>query len=332
MLIERLEVTNLRAFEQVDISFNDYTCFVGPNSAGKSTALCALNIFFRQSEDINLNLQSLEEEDFHNGNTADPIKIRVTFGQLSEEAQSDFRHYVRGGKLIVTASAEFDPQTRRAVVRHFGERLGFQEFRPFFEKLSAGAKADELNNIYSGLLTKFEGLPKANSKEAKATALQEYEAARQDKCVSIPSEDQFYGVSRGANRLERHIQWVYVPAVKDAFSEQADARNSAFAKLLARAVSAKTEFEAALRDLRETARSEYARILQENQPALERISDALNARLAEWAHPKANLKIEWQEDDQKSIRIEEPLPRVKVSEGALPVKLRGSGTEFNAPL
>ena len=60
MKIERVEVWNLRSLKEVDIPFNDYTCFVGPNSAGKSTALCALNIFFRQSENTGTNFQSLE--------------------------------------------------------------------------------------------------------------------------------------------------------------------------------------------------------------------------------------------------------------------------------
>ena len=72
-------------------------------------------------------------------------------------------------------------------------------------------------------------------------ALREYEAARSDECELIPSEDQFYGFSKGANRLAK-LQWVYVPAVKDATSEQVEARNSALGKLLARTVRSKTNF------------------------------------------------------------------------------------------
>ena len=59
------------------------------------------------------------------------------------------------------------------------------------------------------------------------TALRDFEAARPEECELIPSEDQFYGFSRGANRLAKHVQWVYVPAVKEATSEQVEARNSA---------------------------------------------------------------------------------------------------------
>ena len=57
--------------------------------------------------------------------------------------------------------------------------------------------------------------------------LRRYEAERPEKCGLIPSEDQFYAFSKGTNRLSRHGQWVYVPAVKDATFEQVEARNSA---------------------------------------------------------------------------------------------------------
>ncbi len=80
--------------------------------------------------------------------------------------------------------------------------------------------------------------------------LRKFEAARPDECELIPSEDQFYGFSRGVNRLSKHIQWVYVPAVKDAASEQVEARNSALGKLLARTVRSKTNFDEEIRMLR----------------------------------------------------------------------------------
>lgn len=63
-------------------------------------------------------------------------------------------------------------------------------------------------------------------------------------------------------------------------------------------------------------RARYAEILNENQEALGEISDSLSTRLSEWAHQGANLRVEWQEDDEKSIKIDEPLASIKLSEGA----------------
>lgn len=325
MKIDKIEIWNLRAFKHVEVSLNDYACLVGPNGAGKSTVLCALNIFFRQTEHTGTDLLSLDKEDFFKGDTQEPIKVRVTFGDLEPEASEVFQHYVRADKLIVTAEATYDEPSGEAVVRHYGERMGMEKFAPYFKRASEGALAAELNEIYAGLQEQFPDLERATSKDAKAQALRDYEAHRPEECIAIASEDAFYGVSKGANRLEQFVQWVYVPAVKDAISEQAEAKNSALGKLLARAVRAKTMFQDHLNALKEDTRAKYQTLLDDNQTALDDISSALNSRLSEWAHQGASLRLEWQEDKEKSVRIEEPWAHVKIGEGAFEGKLARLG-------
>jgi len=63
-------------------------------------------------------------------------------------------------------------------------------------------------------------------------ALRAYEEEHPETCEELPSGDEFYGVAKGKNHLEKYIQWVYVPAVKDASSEQAEAKATALGKLL----------------------------------------------------------------------------------------------------
>jgi predicted ATP-dependent endonuclease of OLD family len=147
------------------------------------------------------------------------------------------------------------------------------------------------------------------------TALRSYEAEHEDQCELIRSEDQFYGVSKGKNRLERHIQWIYVPAVKDAASEQIEARNTALGRLLSRTVRAKTNFEESIKTLRAEAQAQYQKLLEENQKALEDLSKSLETRLVEWAHPDATLKLEWKQDLDKSVRVDEPLAHIIAGEG-----------------
>jgi len=76
---------------------NRYACLVGPNGAGKSTVLTALNVFFRETENLPTDLSQPTEEDFHCKNTSVPISITVKFDDLSDEAQEDFPDYVRQG-------------------------------------------------------------------------------------------------------------------------------------------------------------------------------------------------------------------------------------------
>jgi hypothetical protein len=283
--------------------------------AGKSTVLCALNIFFRETQNSATDLTSLHAEDFHVKNTADPIEITVEFTDLNAEAQADFAEYFRQEILVVSAIATFDPASGFAVVRQYGQRLAMPVLAPYFKAANDGAPAIELKAIYAGLRANCPELPVAGTKDAMGTALRAYEAARPAECILIPSEDQFYGISKGSNRLAKYVQWVYVPAVKDAADEQAELKNSALGRLLARAVRSKVNFSDKIKLIATNAQEEYKKLLQENQGALDEISVSLAKRIAQWAHPDAALRVEWRQDLKKSVQVEEPLAAVLASEG-----------------
>ena len=111
------------------------------------------------------------------------------------------------------------------------------------------------------------------------------------------------------------MQWVYVPAVKDATSEQVEARNSALGKLLARTVRSQTNFNETIKKLRVQMKQQYQELLDGNQNVLDNISSALQLRIAEWAHPDARLRLQWKQDPEKSVRIEEPWAHILAGEG-----------------
>ena len=315
MKIESVRIENFRSFEDETVPFNDYTCLVGPNGAGKSTVLMALNVFFRETENLQTDVKQLTEADFHRRNTANPIQITVTFTDLSQEAKEDFSHYVRQDKLAVTAVATFDPTTGIANVEQQGKRLGMKAFIPFFKDASNGIAVAELRNTYASIREIHAELPQASTKPAMTQALQAYEESRPEECELIPSKAQFYGVSKGANRLAKHVQWVYVPAVKDATSEQVEAKNSALGKLLERTVRARTNFEVKIENLYNELQKRYQQLLDENQDVLQDLSDTLQSRISEWAHPDARLRLEWKQDPGKSVRVEEPSAHILAGEG-----------------
>jgi len=325
MRIKSVRIKNFRSFEDQVVSFDQHTCLLGANGAGKSTILCALNVFFRETQNATTDLTALQAEDFHSKNTKQPVEITVEFTDLSKEAQEDFADYYRHGVLVVTARASFDENSQSAPVKQFGQRLAMLEFSPYFRAMNDGASASELKRIYAELRSKFIELPSASSKDAMATALREYELSRPEQCELIPSEDQFYGVSKGANRLARHLQWVYIPAVKDASEEQAEVKNSAFGRLLARAVRGKVNFSEELEKISLAAQEQYRKLLEDNQIALNDISESLDRRISEWAHPEAGLKVKWQQDPKKSVQIEEPLAGVMAREGAFEGQLARFG-------
>jgi putative ATP-dependent endonuclease of the OLD family len=325
MRLASIRIQNFRAFGDETIEFNDYTCLVGPNGGGKSTVLTALNIFFRETRDSRIDLVKLDKEDFHHRNIGDPIVITVSFVDLSPEAQQDFQDYYRQGKLVVSTTATWSEEDRFAEVRQYGQRLGMEDLKPFFKAVGDGASVKELKQEYAAIREKYADLPEPGIKQAMIDALHAYEAKHPDQCVPIPSEDQFYGFSKGSNRLQKYIQWVFVPAVKDASDEQLEAKKTALGMLLERTVRTSVTFKKPLDELRDELGNRYQTILDSQQGALKDLSDSLNRRLSEWAHPDTTLALEWQNDRENAIRITEPLAQIVVGEGEFKGKLARFG-------
>lgn len=315
MKIKSVRIQNLRSFKDESVSIDDYTCLVGANGAGKSNVFCAMNIFFRETQNAATDLTALDVEDFHLKITDEPVVITVTFVDLSEEAQKDFADYYRQGQLVISAVATYDKVTEKAEVKQYGQRLGMAAFKPFFKAVGDNAKVGDLKTLYTGIRKDFPDLPVPGTKDAMIEAFHDFESKHQADCGLILSEDQFYGVSKGANRLAQYIQWVHVPAVKDAATEQMEAKNTALGRLLARTVRAKTNFGDKVKELRNMALTEYLQLLDQNQGVLNDISASLAKRLSDWSHPDTTLKVEWRQDRDKSVQIDEPFAQIMAGEG-----------------
>ncbi|MBB5190688.1 putative ATP-dependent endonuclease of OLD family [Silvimonas terrae] len=328
MRIKTIAIENLRSIKSAAITFDPYICLVGPNGAGKSTVLCALNLFFRETENATTDLTSLTEEDFHLCDTSEPIRVTVTFHQLNDAAQADFSDYFRHGELTIKAVATFDVSTGRATVKHYGQRMAMAAFSPFFKALGDSASAAELKALYAGIRAQFGDLPSATTKDAMAGALHDYEGARPELCEPLDSEDQFYGASKGSNLLARYVQWIYVPAVKDASQEQQESKNTALGKLLARTVRTQVNFADSVGALLHETRARYSELLAQQQETLGAISRSLSSRISQWAHPEAEIKLSWQQDVSKAVKVDEPFARVVAGEAGFEGDLARFGHGF----
>ncbi len=314
MRIESILIKNFRSLKECKVNLDAYTSLIGPNGSGKSTVIEALNIFFRNVEGSTTDVSRLKLEDFHQRCTSQPIEITVTFHELSKEAEKDFVHYFRQGKLIVMAQAIFDDARQVADVKQYGYRLVMEEFRPFFDTENTELVAD-LRNRYKKLKSAFPDLPDETTKSGMKDALSEYELKNRDKCTPILSEHQFYGISKGKNLLERYVQWIYVPAVKDVTKENVEAKNTALGKILARTVRMKFQFDPDIKKIREAALEQYRDLLNQRQCNLDEISKSLGERLARWAHPGVSARLAWTEDAEKSVQIDGPIAHMLASEG-----------------
>jgi putative ATP-dependent endonuclease of the OLD family len=330
MRISSVRIQNFRSLKDETIQVDDYTCLVGANGSGKSTILTALNIFFRETADAKTDLLMLAKEDFHGQDTNQDIRITVTFTELSAEAQVDFKAYYRQNQLVITALAKWDPESETAKVLQHGERLGIDAFRIYFEREKAGALAPELKASYTELRADFPELPASatKSKAAMLEAMLQYETDHADQCNLILSPDQFYGVSKGANRLQKYVQWVYIPAVKDVTTEQTETKSSALGKLLERRVRSQISLEEPIDQLKQDALEKYHGILDVNTQALNVVAESLSLRMQVWAHRSASLKLNWHKSE-KAVIINAPIAQVRAVEGTFEGELARFGHGFH---
>lgn len=314
MKLDRIRIENFRSFRDETIVFDNYTCLVGPNGCGKSTVLMALNVFFRNTGATVTNVTTLIKEDYHHCDTSQPIRITLTFKDLSNDAAEDFRLYYRQQKLTITAKAIWHEASQAAEVKQYGDRLVMKAFAPYFKAVEDRAKASELKDIYDALREAISDLPNATSGPTREAALREYEEAHPELCEIIESQNEFFGFTKGANLLNKYVQWVYIPAVKDASSEQEESNKTALGQLLQRSIRSQINFKDSIAELKHKLEKEYREILDDEKNSLDKISIAMERRLREWASPDAILKLGWHFDPNKSVSVQEPIARASIGE------------------
>jgi putative ATP-dependent endonuclease of OLD family len=315
MKLTELRIENFRSFLDETVRLDDYTCLVGPNGSGKSAILMALNIFFRENASTSTDVLVLGEEDFHHRDTKRPVKITLTFECLSEEAQKDLEHYYRQGKLIVSAEAAWDNATNSAPVKQYGSRTVMKDFSPFFKADEEKAKVGELREIYEKIRTKYPKLPVETTKSGMTNALRSHEESHPELCELIPAETQFYGWTRGRNLMDKYIQWIYIPAVKDASMEQEENAKTALGKLLARTVRTRIDFTESLEDLKKDAQEKYTNILEEHKESLKELQMSIEKRLQDYSDSRSRLQLRWHYDAKESISIRDPAARADIGDG-----------------
>lgn len=316
MKIIKLKIENFRSYKNQEVDISDYSCFIGANSSGKSTVINALNLFFRENKNSQTDLIKLSEDDFHHKNISDPIKITVTFGELTEQAKRDLAAYVRQDELTITAEATYDVESGNAVVKQYGQRKVIAEFASWFSTQKSGGKVADLKSIYDSIKAqpKFNALENVKTKADMESTLRAFEEAHSELCTYVPSEDQFYGASKGSNRLAPHIQWVFIPATKDISKEAEESKNSALGILLDRTVRSQIKFDAELSKIYNEAKSAYNQMLSAQQSVLSTVSASIEKRLKVWSKPDIQAHVKWNYEEQKTIKVEEPIAQVVIGD------------------
>lgn len=187
-------------------------------------------------------------------------------------------------------------------------------FAPYFKAEEEGAKAAQLKEIYDSIRMQIPNLPNATTVAARSTTLKEYEEARPELCEPIEAAHQFFGFTKGVNLLSKYLQWVYVPAVKDASTEQEESNKSALGQLFERTIRTKVNFKQSLSALKASLEAQYREIIDAEQGVLDDLQKSMQTRLREWATPGATLQLAWHFDPNKTVVVHEPVARAAIGE------------------
>ena len=253
------------------------------------------------------------DEDYFARQTDKPIRITVTFDDLSEKAKTELANYVRQNELVVTAEAIFDPGTGIGQVRHFGQRLGITRNSSILQRRQSDCQGRGTEqDLCRSWSRAFQACQTRDLRTPKPMLFGSTSPRTQTSAASFPARTTFMG-STARGKWHRSSNGFTSRRHADE-EEGQEAKNTAFGKLIARTVRSRTNFDKELEKLKQEALTSYKKLLDENRASLDDISDSLQKRLESWAHPNVRIQMDWLSDPSKSIQVTQPVAGIKTGD------------------
>ncbi|MCV3239782.1 ATP-dependent nuclease [Mesorhizobium sp. ZC-5] len=319
MRLDKVEFTNFRCFRSEVLEFGRYTSLVGPNNCGKSTALRALSIFFGGSAKSN----TISSADFYIGTEEEEeLSLKFQFSGVEGEAANELGHYVRNGRVTFELKAQRNSGI--ISVQCKGIRHGIPALAQFF----AATRAGDRRPIYDQLRAENgDELPVWRNMADAEAAVRAFEAARPDQHIEIPSEENAYGATGPVPILRKYIDWIYVPAVKDASTEASEQRESAFSKLILFAVRNRCNFAEQLNEIRDHASVALQKVLAGSREIMTEVGGEIDREFKNLTTTPIDVAIEW--GPIEGISVREPVINSVFKDGRVfgPPEVFGHGLQ-----
>lgn len=316
MQLVHARIRNFRSLRDVSVEFGAHTAFVGGNGAGKSSLLKALEKFY-------LPAKSLEPDDFFGRDQSRPVEIELTFSSLTAEGTETFESRVRDGRLTVTRV--FDNSSSS------GRYHGVVPSHPEFNALRAIQQALPRRTAYNALREndeRYADLPPGTSAPQIDEALRKWEVDHPEALSLNRDDGQFFGFQNaGRGALQRFTSFVFVPAVREALADAADAKSSPIGRLLELVVRSSILQREDIANFKEEVNTRYKALTSpENMPELGELADRLTTDLRQ-LYSEAMVGLSWRESADMPV----PLPNADVTLGddgfGGPVDRQGHGLQ-----
>lgn len=277
MKIQSVRIRNFRALKDVTIPFDSVTTFIGPNSTGKSTVLCALDWFFNGKPG------ALTEEDCSFGATDENIEVQVTFADLTAKDREALGKYAPEEVATFTAWRRRSPDGGDVLSAN---AKGFPDFNAIKATNGATAKKD----LYKDLrLNRPElNLPEAKTGAAVEEAMTTWEASHTELLVdSLEAlQTNFFGFNSGG-KMSGLFDFVLVTADLRASEESIDGKSSIIGRILERSVDRGAADEE-IAKIVEESRAKQQKVYEEKFKAqLDAMTMQLNAVVASYSPGRA---------------------------------------------
>ncbi len=268
----------------ITIPLHKHTVIVGANGSGKSNLLKALDFFFKTDAKFNI-------EDFWSRITTEPIEIKVTFSQLTKEEKDRFREYVHDDKL--TIKKEVSLRGDKFSQKYFG----FTLYNPDFIKVRSAEDAEEVRKQYAELRKNYSELPEKRNKKDILDTLENWEKQHPDKCERTPKENQFFGYTNvGSGYLRQSVDFLLIPAVKEAEEESEEARGSELGKLIEQTVRSALRKNPEATKIEQETKTKYQEIMGGRE--MKNVEQGLNEKLTNFVpEARATLVVGTEEVD-----------------------------------
>ncbi len=313
MRIAKITVSNFRGLKQCSVRLNAITALLGDNNSGKSTFLHAIELFFASSPKV-------QEEDFFQRDTSQPILITLEFVDLTPSEHELFQSNLLDGALTIT----------RSILSEGGKESGAFSVdalvNPDFTdcRNEAGNKKPQREK-YDALMEAYPDLPKVTNADQIDANFQAWENDHPEKLVR-----QRVGGFRGfqnvaAGQLKQKTEFILVPAVKNA-SDDIGAK-SPINQILDSMTRFTIENSEQFKKFQEEIDSRISELTSPaNFPTLKNISGGLTEILKSM-YAQSELVANWQPVDAVPLALPSADVMVNDQDLLLPVDAVGHGLQ-----
>lgn len=228
MKIENIIIKNYRSLKNIEINPRNILALVGQNNSGKSNILKALQLFFESST------KYVDDECFYDHKTSNPIKILISFSNLTPWEIEQFKPWMNDKKLII----------EKEVVKQGEGSYTFNNYAilkvpkiEWLQKNKINGKSitkwwkDKEELKFNGLnFLDYVGTTKPNVgdwKEAAKNFIKDHDEEIEWKEVKVSNPKGYSGVLKGSLP-----EFIYIPAVRDITDETKVAKTNPFGQLI----------------------------------------------------------------------------------------------------